>query len=78
MRRIAPTLALLLALAGIIACAGGVRDADRAEMEALPPAQGGPIVERLLPDLEAHPGLTGVRLVDSNVDAFAVRVAGRT
>jgi hypothetical protein len=38
MRRIALTLALLLALAGLVACAGGMRDVDRAEMEALPPA----------------------------------------
>jgi putative cardiolipin synthase len=74
MLRIASIFAVVLALAVLSACAGGVRDADRAEMEALPPAQGGPIVERLLPDLEAHPGLTGVRLVDSNVDAFAVRL----
>lgn len=73
-RRIALNVAAGLALAGLVGCAAGVRDEDRGEMLALPPAKEGPIVERLLPDLDAHPGLTGVRLVDSNVDAFALRI----
>jgi putative cardiolipin synthase len=64
---------MLLALFGLAGCAAGVRDTERAEMYALPPAETGRIVERLRPDFEANPGKTGVRLVDSNVDAFALR-----
>jgi putative cardiolipin synthase len=67
-------LIMLLIPLGLAGCAAGVRDADRGEMLALAPAKEGPIVERLLPDLDSHPGLTGVRLVDSNVDAFALRI----
>lgn len=73
MRLIPPSLIAALVLAALAGCAAGVRDEDRGETRALPPALEGPIVERLLPDLDAHPGLTGVRLVDSNVDAFALR-----
>lgn len=73
MRLIPPSLIAALVLAGLAGCAAGVRDEDRGEALALPPADGGAIVERLVPDLDAHPGLTGVRLVDSNVDAFALR-----
>jgi putative cardiolipin synthase len=73
MRLIPPSLIAALVLAALTGCAAGVRDEDRGETRALQPALEGPLVERLLPDLDAHPGLTGVRLVDSNVDAFALR-----
>jgi putative cardiolipin synthase len=64
----------VLCAVGFSGCAGGVRDSERPEMTAFPPAQTGRIAERLRPDLEANPGKTGVRLVDSNLDAFAVRI----
>jgi putative cardiolipin synthase len=66
------SLLLTLALAG---CASAVRDGDKAAESAL---QRGDTTlgRRIAPALAAHPGQTGMRLVSSNLDAFALRVLG--
>ncbi len=77
-----PSLTLRLATGTLIvvlglllaACAPGVRDPDRPVQAALAAATSGAIAERVLPALAAHPGQTGVRLVQSNLDAFALRM----
>lgn len=68
MRAIFIPLMLMLA-----ACAPAIRDPDRALDFALTASVDGGIAERVAPALAAHPGATGVRLLRSNLDAFALR-----
>ncbi|MBK9657213.1 MAG: hypothetical protein IPO66_17895 [Rhodanobacteraceae bacterium] len=64
---------LVLALAG---CASAIRDGDKSVASALQKRDDTSLGRRIAPALAAHPGQTGMRLVSSNLDAFALRVLG--
>jgi len=67
------SLILTLALAG---CASAIRDGDKSVASALQKRDDTSLGRRIAPALAAHPGQTGMRLVSSNLDAFALRVLG--
>jgi putative cardiolipin synthase len=64
---------LLLALG---ACAPAIRDGDKSAESALQKRDDTALGRRIAPALAAHPGQTGMRLVSSNLDAFALRMLG--
>jgi putative cardiolipin synthase len=57
----------------LVACAPAVRDPDRMPAHALTAATDSALARRVAPALAAHPGASGMRLVSSNLDAFALR-----
>jgi putative cardiolipin synthase len=67
------SLVLTLALAG---CASAVRDGEKTAESALQKRDDTALGRRIAPTLAEHPGQTGMRLVSSNLDAFALRVLG--
>ncbi|HWS27007.1 MAG TPA: phospholipase D family protein [Xanthomonadales bacterium] len=67
------SLILTLALAG---CASAIRDSDKSAESALQKRDDTALGRRIAPALAAHPGQTGMRLVSSNLDAFALRMLG--
>lgn len=66
-------IVLALMLGG---CASAVRDSDKTPVSALASRDDTTLGRRIAPTLAAHPGQTGMRLVSSNLDAFALRVLG--
>lgn len=73
MRAFLVSLALVLALGG---CASAIRDNDKTAASALQREDDTELGRRIAPLVAAHPGQTGMRLVSSNLDAFALRVLG--
>jgi putative cardiolipin synthase len=71
MRRLLPLIAALL----LAACAGAPPRPELAVDNALAPAQGTRLDERVQAELAAHPGASGFRLVFDGVEAFALRAA---
>ena len=67
------SMVLLLALG---ACAPAIRDGDKIAESALQKRDDTALGQRIAPALAAHPGQTGMRLVSSNLDAFALRMFG--
>ena len=67
---------VLAALLCSLALAGCAQLPPRAELPpqaALPPATGGAIAARVVPAVEAHPGLSGFHLVSNGTQAYALR-----
>ena len=73
MRAFLVSLALVLTLGG---CASAIRDHDKIAASALQREDDTELGRRIAPLVAAHPGQTGMRLVSSNLDAFALRVLG--
>lgn len=71
MRKLWICFVLVLALG---ACASAVRDNHKTHVDAMRVSHDTAMGQRIAPALAAHPGQTGMRLVSSNLDAFALRV----
>lgn len=63
----------LLASLALAGCAQLPPRADLPPEPARPPATGGEIAARVVPVLEAHPGLSGFHLVSNGTEAYALR-----
>ncbi len=67
---------LVVASAGLVACAQLPQRADLPYAAAVPAASGGAIAARVAPAEAAHPGQSGFRLVSSGAEAYALRMYG--
>ncbi len=69
-------IVILVMLLVLAACAPAVRDNHKVAESALAKRDDTTLGRRIAPALAAHPGQTGMRLVSSNLDAFALRMLG--